>query len=165
MPYPEALALARHHKVPSRLLDWSSDSLIAAFFSAYNCAANDNISVWALNKKYLGSNLVSGQISFYDRLSKMGLEFLHLQRGLFTDMIGIDTYYYEYGRWPTLDEYLLKTYTTPDVNVAISQDSYLKKIELNFSEKENLLRLLNRMGISKHSLMPTYDNVGLSVKT
>jgi hypothetical protein len=30
--YPEAMALARHHSVPSKLLDWTKEPLIAAFF-------------------------------------------------------------------------------------------------------------------------------------
>jgi len=44
-----------------------------------------------------------------------------------------------------------------------TQSDYFKKIELKCSEKNNLLKRLDRMGFNKYSLMPTYDNVGDSV--
>ncbi|MES2219091.1 MAG: FRG domain-containing protein [Pseudomonadota bacterium] len=160
--YPESYAIARHHNILSRLLDWSQEPLIAGFFSAFNHTGEDNIAVWALNKKYLNANIGYGQISFYDKLTKSGLEFLSLQKGLFTDMLGAETYYYTHGEWPTLDQYLLTTYTN-HVHVPIPQNQYLRKIELIASEKEELLRRLNRMDISKHTLMPTYDNVSQSI--
>lgn len=72
----EALALARHHAISSRLLDWSEDPLIAAFFSAVKAKNDDSICVWALNKRYLRANPHYGQIEFYNKLSRIGLEFL-----------------------------------------------------------------------------------------
>lgn len=86
------MALARHHGVPSRFLDWSTEPLIAAFFSARNSKNEEDICVWALNKKYLSHYIGYGQIAFHDKLAKQGLEFLHLQKGVFTDMVGIEQF-------------------------------------------------------------------------
>lgn len=162
--YLEAMALARHHSVSSRLLDWTEDPLIAAFFSVANSNANDGICVWALNKRFLRTNSGYGQIAFYDKLNRVGLEFMHLQKGLFTDMLGLDGYYYEHGKWPNLDQYLLKTYFISNSN-PYPQSTYLKKIELklNSTKRSGLLKRLERMGINKYTLMPTYDNVSGSL--
>lgn len=160
----EAMALARHHSVSSRLLDWTEDPLIAAFFSGANSKVNDSICVWALNKRFFKPNWGYGQIAFYEKLSRTGLEFLHIQKGQFTDMLGLDGYYYEHGEWPKLDQYLLKTYFNSNNN-PYPQSVYLKKIELklNSSKKSGLLKRLERMGLNKYTLMPTYDNVGGSL--
>jgi hypothetical protein len=123
----------------------------------------ENICVWALNKNYLNMTPPGGQIAFHEKLSKNGLEFLHIQRGLFTDLIGIEAYYYTYGKWPTLNEYLLTTLRDPHSDQPIDQEKYLKKIELKYREKNELLKRLDRMNINKAHLMPTYDNVGRSV--
>jgi len=155
------MALAKHHQIPSRLLDWTTDPLIAAYFSAANTKDN-NICVWALNKRYLNESPKQGQILFYEQLSKTGLEYLHIQKGLFTDMKGVEEYYYKYGEWPTLNQYLEKTCTENDY--FRNQENYLIKIELTASEVTKLLVRLDRMGINKYSLMPTYDNVGESVR-
>ena len=38
--YFEVMALARHHRLPSRLLDWSRRSYVAAYFAASDALAN-----------------------------------------------------------------------------------------------------------------------------
>lgn len=159
---PDSLALARHHHIPSHLLDWTKDPLIAARFAA-NTDDNADLCVWALNRFALNKNPGSGCVEFHDRLSRTGLEFLHLQKGLFTDMVGADMYHFLHGNWPTLDQYLLKTYVDPHTEQPYDQKTYLKKITLPASEKQPLIKRLNAMGYSRYSLMPTYDNVGKSV--
>lgn len=155
----DSLALARHHLIPSRLLDWTKDPLVAAAFAA-NTDNDTDLCIWALNKFPLNKNPGSGCVEFHDRLSRTGLEFLHIQKGLFTDMIGADMYHFLHGYWPTLDEYLMKTYVDPHTEQSYDQDAYLKKITLPASQKITLIKKLNAMGYSRHSLMPTYDNVG-----
>jgi hypothetical protein len=51
------MALAQHHGIPTRLLDWSRDPLKAAWFAASEAAASENkdglLSVWALSIELL----------------------------------------------------------------------------------------------------------------
>jgi hypothetical protein len=46
----EALAIAQHYGVPTRLLDFSSDPLIAAYFAVENPQSDaEDIAVWAVD--------------------------------------------------------------------------------------------------------------------
>lgn len=49
--YPrEAAAYAQHHGIPTALLDWTMDPLVAAYFSAESfCDSAKETAVWALN--------------------------------------------------------------------------------------------------------------------
>ena len=49
----EIFAIAQHHGLPSRLLDFTHDAYTAAFFSAIDCMEKQdidgNIAIWAFN--------------------------------------------------------------------------------------------------------------------
>lgn len=158
--YPNTIALARHHRIANRFLDWTTDPLIAAFFSAYdfsgennNLRENQKMCVWALNKKCIYSD----KMSFHENLLQEGLEFLRCQKGLFTVMTGYDSYYLLKGKWPTVEEYLQTPYGHQE-NQNQNQDC-IRKIEIDVKYAPEIIEKLARMGVEMPSLMPTYDNV------
>lgn len=50
----ELTALAQHYGLMTRLLDWTYDPFVAAFFSANGHECGDTISIWCLNKEGIG---------------------------------------------------------------------------------------------------------------
>lgn len=142
-PHP-VYGLARHHKVPVRLIDWTHNPLIAAFFAASEARPDSpgNIVVWALNQHEAFKKPFECSAYTVPR-SQVG--FLHAQQGLFTYGPSANGFFAMNGRWPCLEEMVPK--------------SALRRLALPKTECPKLLRLLWAERISKAHLMPTLDNV------
>ena len=140
-PLHFAVGLAKHHKLPARVLDWTLNPLVAAFFAAANVdsAQDSRIAVWTLDRRLLPTPWREF------RVPRSEIGYLHAQKGLFVYHPSADLDYVFKGKWPRLED---------DVG-----DDVLHKLTLPNSECGELLRLLYAEGISQAHLMPTYDNV------
>ncbi len=146
-------SLSRHHGVPARLLDWTSDPLVASLFATigHDRQQKKDICVWRLNKRNIYNFL-----QVHDKIIQKGLKFLTLQKGLFIEISHFDDYYLFEGEWPTLEKYILYYLN--------SFDGILEKIILKAERVDDLKKLLNTMEYKKHIYMPIYDNVGQYIK-
>lgn len=149
--FDEPLAVAQHYGVPTRLLDWTRRSFVAAYFAASAALqlreAPDRIAVWSLN---------ISMRKYWNRVSLVSLPGgtalnLAAQSGLFTIHRGISHFDAAIAGLEAEQELYecLKGTDLPAVT----------KVTLPFSECPKLLRMCASYGVSAPVLFPGMDGV------
>lgn len=168
-PFDELMslvALAQHHGVPTRLMDWSNDAFIAAYFGAADAAirlehgesSDSLLAVWCLNWRYVWKRWPGKKPDDIEVLLVMAPRAtnpnLHAQGGLFTvHIVKPGKSSAPINRDP-LDLVIEKRRGSIAIKAPV-----MRQITLPIRESGRLLRLLAAHNIHAASIFPGFDGV------
>lgn len=161
------LALAQHHTVPTRLLDWTRRAYVGAYFAAESAVRRaerglipEQVAIWALDTTHIHALPVLKELSMSGLYPRVRLvttpgavsRNLAAQSGLFTVVLGGLVTRNAPLQTTALEDEFKSSATSP-----------LWKLTLPFTECERLMHLCRLHSISAASLFPHYDGAGAAV--
>jgi len=160
VPASSLAALSQHHNIPTRLLDFTRNPFVAAFFAADFVTAGkmqshpEHLAVWAIHAPKM--RLLVDELRVLTA-PRSGHSFLHAQDGLFLYVPDSFRWVHQHGAWPSFEVFF-------DRGPSARHDvALVRQLILPVGQVTHVLDLLWAHRISRAHLMPTIDNVAQSL--
>jgi hypothetical protein len=152
----EALFLARHHELPVRLLDWSTNPVVALYF-ACTYERTDSVqtgAVWAIKRR---DSCIHTLNVFEEGLSPLCIKGVKLVYPFYptprlTEQSGIFTLHED--PWSDLDSLANRPYRDSELDI-----ERLRKWIVPPDRKQGIIQELERLAINTRSLFPDLDGL------
>ncbi|WP_426294800.1 FRG domain-containing protein [Dyadobacter endophyticus] len=168
---PTYAGLAQHHGVPTRLLDFSFNSMKAIYFAVTNSAPS-RICIWAINTLFFNDeyfwrwrhNTTEAGVNNFAKYSMFVMpnssnKYMHQQQGLFVYPRFPFEFNFENGRFPDLRDFIKVLESWSKV-----EEPRAFKLVLPEQHFFDLKELIKREGLTLSTMMPTFDNVAREMK-
>lgn len=154
----EIAAIAQHHGIPTRLLDFTFNPLVAVYFAAHQDIPSDHLAVWAVDIEFIQAAWASFEHGVrVVQVSRGSNSFLHAQSGLFV--------YDAEDNSVSLRERILDHNLGSCTHIDHSRKDYLSLSQrvrcftIPTSHRIPLLEQLSARRVTRAHLQPTLDNV------
>lgn len=116
------LGIGQHHGLPTRILDWTNNPFVAAYFAAIGVKDSKDMIIWCVevpNEKgvasfappapiYVGNYVVSSLV--FRHLPESDNTDLFKQQGLFQYITNANLHFLVEGKWPSIENFLFKNF-------------------------------------------------------
>lgn len=167
----EWLTLMQHHELPTRLLDWTQSFLVALFFVLEDKYHEKDGALWvldpvALNHCYTKREQVyDGSQDNVQKIAKVAF----FDGDVSEEMSTVIAFLPHEFHPRMLAQHIAFTIHGGETPIILSEDnkskSFLLKIEIAASLKENIKRFLQITGMTRASLFPDLSNLASHIKT
>ncbi|MBA6339729.1 FRG domain-containing protein [Colwellia sp. MB02u-10] len=163
------LALAQHYGVPTRLLDFTLNPLVALFFATQGITSSQskgNIGIWVIPEKLIE---VVNEKKFVERIFVNGFQNRNMvaQKGLFINYIekrGAEPNLYVDDKIKTLDQYLLSDLSDNQRQIVDERIGKPMLFTLSHCGEREITRYLDLININWTTIQPDLDGVKKEVE-
>lgn len=158
------LALARHHGLPTRLLDWTVSPLVAAFFAVESPPYNTDATIWALAAESLNQDQI-GEYNLLGPLHPLVVDCANITfegKKSARRILSVAPQLIDPNMVAQQARFTIHGVATPIEKIP-SHGEYLGRITIPKKSRYNIRGELFILGVRRHTVFPTLTGLAGSI--
>jgi hypothetical protein len=160
------LFLAQHYGLPTRLLDWTENPLVALYFAVIEHEGEDGC-LWSLRPGGLNSEMraSSGLVQIRDpRVVELAKDAFFPESPAGSDIIAIDGREIDPRMLAQMSRFTLHSYIRP-MELLPDSHQWLRRYVIRADAKAKIRAQLSALGIRRSNIFPDLANLALELKS